>query len=137
MIEKLLQDLANSRIKESKVLLNNNCFNGAYYLAGYAIECALKACIAKNIKASEIPDKKFINDIFTHDVKSLVKLAGLEVYRRIKESTDPDFSINWAIVKDWNEGARYKEWPKQEATQIYEAIMDKKGGILLWIQQYW
>ncbi len=84
MTEKLLRDLANSRIQESKVLLDNKCYNGAYYLCGYAIECALKACIAKNIKASEIPDRKFINDIFTHDVKSLVRLAGLEGFRVLK-----------------------------------------------------
>jgi HEPN domain-containing protein len=29
------------------VLLEAGLYAGAYYLAGYAVECALKACIAK------------------------------------------------------------------------------------------
>jgi hypothetical protein len=42
-----LQNLSRLREKEAKVLLDNGCFAGAYYLLGYAVECALKACIAK------------------------------------------------------------------------------------------
>jgi len=42
-----LQRLSRIRIKEAKFLLDGGCYNGAYYLAGYAVECALKACIAK------------------------------------------------------------------------------------------
>jgi HEPN domain-containing protein len=42
-----LQQLAELRITEAKVLLDNGFYAGAYYLAGYAVECALKACIAK------------------------------------------------------------------------------------------
>lgn len=39
------RQLAGLRIAEAKVLLDNNLYAGAYYLAGYAVECALKACI--------------------------------------------------------------------------------------------
>ena len=42
-----LRELALLRLKEAQVLLANGCWSGAYYLAGYAVECALKACIAK------------------------------------------------------------------------------------------
>ena len=42
------QEIANIRLRDAKVLLDNECFDGAYYLAGYVIECALKAWIAKN-----------------------------------------------------------------------------------------
>jgi HEPN domain-containing protein len=42
-----LQDLSKVRLKEATALLNLRMYDGAYYLAGYAVECALKACIAK------------------------------------------------------------------------------------------
>jgi HEPN domain-containing protein len=44
--------LTEIRIKEAKVLLDRKCYEGAYYLAGYAVECALKACIAKENASS-------------------------------------------------------------------------------------
>jgi len=36
------QQLADERISEAAVLLAASKFSGAYYLAGYAVECALK-----------------------------------------------------------------------------------------------
>jgi hypothetical protein len=39
------QKLADLRAREAGVLLAARCYDGAYYLAGYAVECALKACI--------------------------------------------------------------------------------------------
>jgi len=39
-------------------LLRLGLFDGAYYLAGYAVECALKACIAKGTQRFEFPDKR-------------------------------------------------------------------------------
>ena len=40
------QELAEVRIGEAGVLLAGGKSDGAYYLAGYAVECALKACVA-------------------------------------------------------------------------------------------
>jgi hypothetical protein len=45
------QRLAKERISDAKVLLGARHWVGAYYLAGYAVECALKACIAKLMKS--------------------------------------------------------------------------------------
>ncbi len=42
-----LQNLATIRLRDAEVLLDNGRYDGAYYLLGYVIECALKACIAK------------------------------------------------------------------------------------------
>lgn len=49
-------DLAQKRFDEAKLLLGNGFSSGAYYLSGYAIECALKAIIAAQFRANEIPD---------------------------------------------------------------------------------
>jgi HEPN domain-containing protein len=76
------QKLAEIRIKEAKVLLDNKCFEGAYYLAGYVVECALKACIAKKTKLHDFPPpKKVVEDIYTHSIMKLLVRAelGLEL----------------------------------------------------------
>jgi HEPN domain-containing protein len=49
--------MAMVRLKEANVLLRLGLSDGAYYLAGYAVECALKACIAKGTRRYEFPDK--------------------------------------------------------------------------------
>jgi len=51
------QKLAEARLAEATLLLASGLPSGAYYLAGYAIECALKAIIAAQFRASEIPDR--------------------------------------------------------------------------------
>jgi hypothetical protein len=40
-----LRQLAADRILDAEHLLSGGRFSGAYYLAGYSVECALKACI--------------------------------------------------------------------------------------------
>lgn len=58
MDRKGLQELSNVRLKEAKALLKVGMADGAYYLAGYAVECALKACIAKETRRYDFPDKR-------------------------------------------------------------------------------
>jgi hypothetical protein len=59
------------------LLFENDRFTNAYYLAGYAVEIGLKACIAAQISAETIPDKAFIKSILSHQFGGLVGLAGL------------------------------------------------------------
>jgi len=73
-----LQRLTRLRLREARVLFDNRRYDGAYYLLGYAVECALKAYIAKQTKRYDFPDKKFVNDIYTHDLNKLLSVSGLE-----------------------------------------------------------
>ena len=52
-----LETLSETRIREAELLFNDDKFGGAYYLAGYSIECALKACICKQVKEFDFPNK--------------------------------------------------------------------------------
>jgi HEPN domain-containing protein len=45
-----LQSLSNLRLADARALLSAGRFAAAYYLAGYAVECALKACIARAVQ---------------------------------------------------------------------------------------
>jgi HEPN domain-containing protein len=132
-----LQRLAQERIGDAKVLLAARRWPAAYYLAGYAVECALKACIAKLMKSEELPDKKFAEKCWTHNLKQLLDLAGLKVGFDAALKTDPDLLNNWNTVEDWNEGSRYDRTTKAKAENLYEAITEKKHGVLSWLKRHW
>ena len=76
-----LQQLAEARLLDATVLLNAGRLDGAYYLLGYVVECALKACISKQFGLYEVPDKNLVRDFYSHDLKDLLKIAGLSVDR--------------------------------------------------------
>src|SRR5438067_13809238 len=101
------QQLAEVRIKEAEVLLNNGYYAGAYYLAGYAVECALKACIAKLTKEYDFPDKQTVDKSYTHNLSELVNVAQLKDSLDNELKSNRDFEINWNLVKSWSEKARY------------------------------
>jgi HEPN domain-containing protein len=42
-----LQSLARAHIKAALLLLDGGAYAGAYYFVGLAVECAIKACIAR------------------------------------------------------------------------------------------
>jgi HEPN domain-containing protein len=95
-----LQRLARIRIKEANVLLKNGCYEGAYYLAGYAVECALKACIAKQTQRHEFPDKKRVDDSHTHDLIKLIRVAKLENELDKEIELNSTFAAYWSLVEN-------------------------------------
>jgi len=72
-----LQQLAQERIEETALLLSATKYSGVYYLTGYAVEFALKACVAKLTNQHDFYDKDIAKECFTHKPDVLVKLAGL------------------------------------------------------------
>lgn len=132
-----LVSLSKVRIREARILLRNKCYDGAYYLAGYSIECGIKACIAKNTQLYDFPDKDLANKSYSHNLAELVKVAGIEIDRKNRESQDPDFAVNWSIVKGWKETSRYGLTTQADAEELFLSIISKKGGILRWVQQHW
>jgi len=102
-----LQRLTRLRLREAKVLFDNRRYEGAYYLLGYALECGIKAYIAKQTKRYDFPDKKFVNDIYTHDLNKLLSVSGLGPEYRREIIRAPNFELNWTVVKDWSEQSRY------------------------------
>lgn len=133
-----LQKLCRIRVREAKILLDNKCYEGAYYLLGYAVECALKACIARQTKAFDFPDRKLINDIYTHDLEKLLNASGLKAEHLKECRTNPGFQLNWLVVKDWSEQARYIESvTKQKAKDFRSAVVSRKNGVLPWLQKRW
>lgn len=132
-----LQILANERIAEAKILLDAGKWSGAYYLAGYAVECGVKACIAKLSKPDEFPDKNFGAKCWVHDIEQLVELAGLKTKRNVDASANVNLDANWNIVRGWKEASRYDQKTQADVQALYDAITQNSDGVLLWIQLHW
>ena len=131
------ENITAIRIKEAEILLMADCYQGAYYLAGYALECALKACIARQVKEFDFPDKKLANASYTHKLVDLVITAGLKQELTEQEKQNEEFKLNWAVVIEWSEDSRYKfAITKQEALDLFAAITDNESGILPWLKKY-
>ena len=134
-----LQLLSAERILDAQALLAASRWSGAYYLAGYSLECALKSCVLAYVERTGIifEDKRFTEKCWTHDVEALVKQADLEANRGKSISMNSQLGTNWLIVKDWNESSRYRINVQQQAEKLYDAISDNTNGVLQWIKRYW
>jgi HEPN domain-containing protein len=132
-----LQELAKVRLKEATALLRLGLFDGAYYLAGYAVECALKACIAKGTQRHEFPDKKKVESSHSHNLRELVRVAGLDDAHVEQISQDPDFKTNWDLVQSWSEQSRYRKHRPEAAKALLEAVGDRRHGVVSWIKLHW
>lgn len=133
-----LQRLADLRIREAKVLLDNNCYDGAFYLSGYAVECAFKACIAKETREYDFPDKKLANNSYTHDLTELLGISRLTEKMRDAKRLNKTLETCWATVVTWNEDSRYKTGRSRDtALDLYEAVTDPANGVLVWLKNWW
>jgi hypothetical protein len=135
----LFRQLASLRLEEAKALAQAGNASGAYYLAGYIVECALKARIAGQFKANEIPDKKLVNSLYTHDLEALLRLAGLD--QELSTAIDADLSLKrrWLIIQRWSENARYQIWTRDDAADMIDAV-DGNGtqqGLFRWLSARW
>ena len=129
--------LADLRIEEAKVLLDQQKWDGAYYLAGYSVECMLKAGIAKLTREHDFPaTRNYSVDCYTHDLERLLTLAGLEPAWIAECGTDAILDKYWDIVLAWSESSRYERKSQLEAESMYNAIIDSVHGVLPWLRKH-
>jgi HEPN domain-containing protein len=134
---KELQALSRVRLREARALAELGMSDGAYYLAGYCIECALKACIAKATVRHAFPDKKKADLSYTHSLKVLVAVANLEKALVEELKRDDVFRNYWDLVQSWSEHSRYNTTPAETARKLVEAVGDRNRGIFRWIKLHW
>ncbi len=138
-----LQQLAELRLKEARALLAAELPDGAYYLAGYAVECALKACIAKMTQQHDFPDKKLADKSYTHDVERLLDAAGLSESLKNDLAKNEELELDWETVREWSEQSRYDLFVGDPggglvaAQLLIDAVESENGGVLRWIRQAW
>jgi hypothetical protein len=134
---KELQDLSRIRLREAQALAKLGMSDGAYYLGGYCVECALKACIAKFTERHEFPDKKRVDASYSHNFTNLIKVAGLEDARTEEAKRDAAFQKNWDTVEQWSERSRYLTNDAETAGDLIEAVGSLRHGVLRWVKRHW
>lgn len=133
-----LQQLAEVRLKDAEALLSAGQWDGAYYLLGYCIECALKACAARGFGLYQVPERTLITTFYTHDFMKLLSISGIAPEMALKGDADSRFAANWELVRDWNESRRYGVGISETlARGMYHAITDSQSGILPWMKTQW
>ena len=133
------QQLSAERIEDARTLLAGAKWSGAYYLAGYSLECGLKSCVLAYIERTGIifEDKKYSEKCWTHNIEDLLGLAGLAVERDRAVGANVAFSQNWAVAKDWSEKSRYFMSVQLDAESLFDALTDHTNGVLPWVKNYW
>ncbi len=140
--KKKLQNLCMERLEDVEALLEARRWSGAYYLCGYVIECALKACLLRHLgESGSIFDDptylKKLTECWRHDLTKLEKLAGLEAEFGSARSLNESLSNYWLVTKDWKATSRYQEMTEIQARALHEAVSHHPDGVFLWIQSGW
>ena len=136
------RQLAEDRLLDAQVLLDaptGGRWSAAYYLAGYAVECGLKACIMAHVeRTGEIfIDKRFSEKCFTHRLIDLIQLGDLKQALEDRLKTEARFALFWALVAGWTELSRSQQKSEADARGLLAAIVAPSDGVLTWIRTYW
>ncbi len=144
------QELTILRLEEATTLLAHNYPDGAFYLAGYAVECALKSAICRTLNIDDFFDAystkphgaKVKDDIVqkfkTHDYGTLLVLSGL--YFKLETAITFDVLLGdaWTIIRtlSWTEQYRYEISVRKEQTAV-QGFIDSVNIFLQWIKTHW
>jgi HEPN domain-containing protein len=142
-----IEALAHEKLQDAECLLNNNRYDGAYYLAGYAVELLLKAKVCKTIGIQDFfdfsnPKKTKLSvknpDILykpykVHDPAQLLILSGIYSEFQDDSSKDVNLKKHWSIVSKWDENSRYLTGITD--IDVKNFIISIKE-IMQWIQKY-
>jgi hypothetical protein len=135
--KKDLETLAETRLGDALHLFQATRYSAAYYLAGYAVELGIKACIAGVFQANVIPEKSFVNAVYSHKLDELLGLAGIKKQLQDDMRNDPVLSAAWGVASKWNETSRYDMWDQFAAASMIQAVGDKNHGVLQWLKRHW
>lgn len=135
-----LKRLSKDRFEEGIILADKGKTEGAYYLLGYAIENALKACICKKMGLEEYPPNiDNPRSFMTHKIDDLIVLAGLSK-ELVNKQKDTKFEFHWKLIKQWNTEFRYQKAGTIDTDKLAKflvAINHKEKGVLSWLKEYW
>ena len=132
-----LRQLAERYAADASLLWEHGRWSSAYYLAGYAVECALKACIAMQFKEHDFPDLKIVKAAHTHELNELLSLAGLKERLEEDGKEREDLREYWKLVTGWRETARYKDQIEARARDLIRTVSDTENGVLTWLKEHW
>jgi HEPN domain-containing protein len=135
-----IQNLADLRIKEAVKLQKSKFYDGAFYLAGYAVELYLKAKICENMDVPDfydthVPKSDLSKTFLIHNLDRLVLLSGLYTKFEMAKKTVPNLIDHWDKVLTWSEKSRYNNPNTKTEIEALEFIESSKI-IIKWIKKH-
>lgn len=147
-----IKTLAYQRIDEAKVLLDSGYSDGAFYLAGYAVELMLKWRICKlfgieNLfSASQESSSAIGNGVSelrktfkTHDLLALLLYSGLKTKFDAEKSGNLTLlKVHSLVMTQWKESIRYMHCGHTETSDVESVLIllsDHQNGFLKWIEE--
>lgn len=101
-----LRKVSRARLRDARALCKAKRYDGATYLAGYAVEIGLKARICRTLGWTAFPEtsKEFEGLITfkTHKLPLLLHLSGRE------EAIKGRALVEWSAVASWDPETRYR-----------------------------
>jgi hypothetical protein len=137
MTRRDFQRLTRLRLRDARTLLANGNYEGAYYLTGLAVECALKSAMARRTRRHDFPpEPRFVREsVYVHDLNKLLAAAGLESTLNTAVTSNAALKTNWALAKDWKPESRYL-LGGLNGRALYRAVAGR-NGVLGWLRQHW
>jgi len=118
--------------------LDAQFYSGAYYICGYVVECALKACICKKTSQLDFyPSPDESRAAWSYDFGKLIRAADLESELKAARAVDRDLDVKWESVENWSPHSRYEPHGQKEAQLILDAVADPDHGVFSCIKQLW
>jgi hypothetical protein len=113
-----LRSLATDRIEDARVLFDSGRVAGSMYLAGYAIECSLKARICDSLGWEELRSDGAYRSMKTHDLVFLLSFTGRE--SQVLSTAHLSY---WSLVTKWRPEMRYEHAAATSQSDA-EAMLD-------------
>jgi HEPN domain-containing protein len=106
-----------------------------YFASGFAAECALKAVALEHEKQANLPSRKQRRDYYSHDLRALVRLAGLHAAIKALADGGSEAAAAWSVALNWNIEKRYaRDMHSDEARGMLRSVVDRDVGILQWLR---
>ena len=130
----VLCELAELRLREAEALLKAGFPAGAVYLAGYAVECYLKAAVCTTLQWDYL-----LGSFRVHDLDSLLLYSGFDRELRSDKEVFENFAkISGIWTMAGNDSVRYRRpdvFDIGSASRFLEYIADPKIGVATWLQR--
>jgi HEPN domain-containing protein len=127
---RLFYRCAFQRYEESQVLFEAGYTTGAVYLAGYGVECMLKALVLMSVPARGRPQTlKSFRGSKAHEYEWLRSLYLTNGGARFP----PNITRHFTLVSDWSTDLRYS--PHSVRAGEAEAFLEAAVSIIRWADE--
>jgi HEPN domain-containing protein len=127
---RLFYRCAGQRFEEAEILLEAGKHTGAIYLAGYGIECMLKALVLSSVPRSSLA---VVKGMFRGNRAHEYEWLKSEYRVRSGTTFPSEITLYFALVEGWSTDLRYE--PGTLATKDAESFMKAARAIIDWIDR--